>query len=92
MHTIIIKLTPGRLTNPDLDIRYVPQDLIVEKSGGRIKNDGYDYDFESGADEMLIYLLAEDPEEAVALITSITEGVPVLGNDLRGATEVRVDD
>jgi hypothetical protein len=89
MRTIIIKLMPARLSNPDLDIRYVLPDLIVEKSRGRIKSDGYDY--ESGSDAMLIYLLAEDVEEAVTCITDVLESTPVLGNDVRGAAEVIVE-
>jgi hypothetical protein len=43
MHTIAIKLHAEHLANPDLDIRYVLPNLLKERSGGIISDDGYDY-------------------------------------------------
>jgi hypothetical protein len=89
MHTITLKLFPERLANPDLDIRYLLPDLLVEKSGGLIRDDGYDY--EVGTDAMLIYLLTEDVERAAALITDFIESTQVLGNNLKEGLEILID-
>ena len=86
MHTIILKLFPARLTNPDLDIRYVLPDLLVKISGGLIEDGGYDY--EAGTDTMLIYLRTEDLERAVSCITEVVEKTQVLRNDLKGGMEL----
>ena len=49
MQTIVIVLNPGKLENPDLDLRYQIPDRIEELSGGLIKDNGYDYiDTEDG--------------------------------------------
>jgi hypothetical protein len=89
MHTIILKFFPARLTNPDLDLRYILPDLLVKKSGGLIEDGGYDYEAET--DTMLIYLLTEDLERAVSCITDVVEKTQVLGNDLRGGIELVFD-
>jgi len=89
MHTIILKLFPARLKNPDLDLRYVLPDLLVEKSGGLIEDVGYDY--EDGSDTMLIYLDTEELDRALAYITDLVENTQVLGNDLKEGMEIVVD-
>jgi hypothetical protein len=89
MHTIILKLFPSRLANPNLDIRYVLPDLLVEKSEGQIEDGGYDY--EAAADTMLIYLLTEDLERAIGCITDLVEGTQVLGNDLKEGMEIVIE-
>lgn len=43
MQTIIIVLNPGKLTNPDLDLRYLIPDRISEITEGAIRDNGYDY-------------------------------------------------
>ena len=43
MPTIALRLDPRELINPDLDIRYALPDLLVERSGGVLSDDGYDY-------------------------------------------------
>ena len=40
MQTIVIVLNPGKLENPDLDLRYQIPDRIEELSGGLIKDNG----------------------------------------------------
>lgn len=86
MRTIILKLFPDRLVNPNLDIRYVLPDLLAEKSGGLIQDDGYDY--EAGSDAMLIYLLTPDVKRAISFITDFVENTEVLGNDLKRGLEI----
>jgi hypothetical protein len=43
MAMVMLQLDPARLSNPDLDIRYALPDLLVERSSGRLTDDGYDY-------------------------------------------------
>ena len=43
MQTIIIVLDPGRLANPDADLRYRIPEWIEEVSNGAICDNGYDY-------------------------------------------------
>ena len=39
MGSIIIKLNPKKLTNPDLDLRYLIPDKIEEATNGEISDD-----------------------------------------------------
>ena len=43
MQTIVILLDPGKLINPDLDLRYLIPDRIEELTDGSIQDNGYDY-------------------------------------------------
>ena len=43
MQTIVILLDPGKLINPDLDLRYLIPDRIMELTDGAIQDNGYDY-------------------------------------------------
>ena len=43
MASLVIRLDPQCLDNPDADIRYRLLDLVAERSRGVINNDGYDY-------------------------------------------------
>jgi hypothetical protein len=90
MGTIVIKLVAEALANPDLDIRYALPDLLVERSGGVVRDDGYDYASDGAA--LLIFLRADRTEEAVASVIDVIENVHVLGNDLRSAAAVTVED
>jgi hypothetical protein len=89
MHTIAIKLRADRLTNPDLDIRYVLPDLLAQRSGGVISDDGYDY--VGDANDLVVFLKTSDLERATACITDVITTVPVLGNDLRSGAVVAVE-
>ena len=89
MPSITLRLVPQRLKNPDLDIRYVLPDLLAEKSGGLIEDDGYDY--EEGSDAMLVFLKTTNLEEALACISDVIMNTEVLGNDLKDAVEITTD-
>ena len=86
MDTIAIKLDPAQLANPDADMRYALPDLLVERSGGVIKDDGYDYIGPSNA--MVVFLKVTDVERAISCITDVIANVQVLENDLRTAVTV----
>ena len=89
MVTIVLRLDPNRLDNPDTDIRYTLPDLIVERSAGVIRNDGYDY--VGDVPYLIMYLRASDLETALECVVNVIENVRVLNNDLRPATVVAVE-
>jgi hypothetical protein len=80
MPEIAIQLDPEKLSNPDLDIRYVLPDLIAAASNGIIKDDGYDYSRTSR--RITVYLRAQDLEAAMPFVLEFLRGPPVLGNHL----------
>lgn len=88
MNTIAIKLDPALLTNPDDDIRYELPDLLAERSGGVIKDDGYDY--VGPADAMVVFLKVDDLELAMSCVTGVITTVHVLENDLSRAATVAI--
>lgn len=88
MDTIAIKLDPSLLANPDADLRYQLPDLLAERSGGVIKDDGYDYVGPSNA--MIVFLQVSDVDLATACISDVIANVRLLRNDLRAAAIVAI--
>ena len=90
MALIVIKLNPEELSDPNLDIRYVLPDLVIERSGGAAEDSGYDYAGERP--DMYIFLSTESLPQVLSAVLSLVENETVLGNDLRRAAEVAVND
>jgi len=89
MPTLIIRLNPQLLDNPDADIRYQLPELLTERSGSGILYDGYDY---VGSEPFLvIFLNVSDTELALVDIIDVIENVSVLGNNLQLAAVVAID-
>lgn len=89
IHTIALRINPQLLGNPDADVRYQQPDLIVERSGKTISEDGYDY---VGIEAFLVlYFKATELESAIACILDIVKHEHVLGNNLKDCTVVAVD-
>jgi hypothetical protein len=82
MAKVILQLDPAKLTNPDLDIRYVLPDLLVERSGGRLTDDGYDYVGDGALPHLLLFLRTEDVDSAVPTVVEVLKSEHVLENDL----------
>ena len=82
MATVVLQIDPAKLTHPDLDIRYVLAELLVERSGGRLVDDGYDYAGEGASSPLLLFLRTEDTDAAVATVIEVLGSERVLGNDL----------
>jgi hypothetical protein len=80
--TIIIQLDPGKLRNPDLDIRYDLPDLICSRSGEQIIADGYDYVGESRAPCLHLFLKTDDADAALPVVIEVLKSEKVLDNDL----------
>lgn len=74
--------------NPNLDLRYVLPDLLAEKSGNLLQDDGYDYCEKSNA--MLVYLTTEDLEKALPTIFAVIENDKVMGNCLKDAAIIAI--
>ena len=89
MATVVVRLDPRRLGNPDADLRYRLPDLLAERSAGVITDDGYDYVGDGPL--LVLFLRAARLEPALACVLDVIENVPVLGNDLRPAAAVAVD-
>jgi len=89
MQTIVVKLEPGKLENPDLDLRYLVPDRIEEISDGAIRDDGYDY-LEN--DALGIWLGAESAEESYPVVIKMMQEERFLGNDLTQAAEVYISE
>ncbi len=91
MTTIILKLEPEKLENPDLDLRYLIPDLLRDRSNGLIQDDGYDYGTES--DTLYLFLLTENADVAEKTVLEFIQNERVLGNDLRnGVTAAMAKD
>ena len=88
MATILVRLDSRRLSNPDVNIRYVLPDLLVERSAGVISDDGYDFVGEESF--LVLFLKAFHLEAALACVLDVVENVRVLDNDLRSAAVVAV--
>lgn len=81
MPTITIRISPRALDNPDADIRYELPDLVVERSEGRMRSDGYDYEDD---DVLAIFLATDDLDWAEPFVRQILDAATVLGNQLSG--------
>lgn len=89
MPTLAIRLDPRLLNNPDADLRYRLPDLLVERSGGLMDDDGYDYVGENAL--MVVFLKTTDTEASLAHAVHVIENVPLLGNDLKAAAVIALD-
>lgn len=89
MQTIIVKLEPGKLKNPDLDLRYLVPDRIEEISNGAIRDNGYDY-LDNQA--LGIWLQAESAEESYPVIVKLMQEELFLENNLAQTAEVYISE
>jgi hypothetical protein len=80
---IVLRLDPARLANPDAALRHVLPECLAERSGGTVRGEGHGATADGTA--MLLYLRAEQLDEALACLADVVENVPVLDNDLRPA-------
>jgi hypothetical protein len=89
MVTLILRLNPRLLENPDADIRYRLPDLLAERSRGVISDDGYDY---VGEEPLLVlFLKTSDLTLGLGCVLDVIENVRVLDNDLRPGIAVTVE-
>jgi hypothetical protein len=88
MPTILVRLEPSRLRDPDSDLRYEIPDLLKERSLGAIIDAGYDYEADTQA--MQIFLRTSDVDAALVQVIALLEHEPLHGNELASAAQVGV--
>jgi hypothetical protein len=95
MQTIIIVLSPAKLKNPDLDLRYCIPDRIEEVSNGTIQDNGYDYiDAEEGQPGPLmgIWLKTESARAGLPVIIKLFQEERFKENDLSASAEIYISE
>jgi hypothetical protein len=90
MPSMVIRLDPEKLAQPDLDLRYEIPDLLAQRSGGLILDDGYDYEPQGNA--MQIYLRTTDLDSAVPQVVKFLETERLHGNHLAAAAQVGISE
>lgn len=95
MQTIIVLLNPGKLENPDMDLRYCVPDRIQEVSNSVIQDNGYDYiDSEEGQPGPLmgIWLETENASENWTMISELFQNEKFKGNDLSKSAQIYISE
>ncbi len=91
MQTIVIKLNPEKLENPDLDLRYCIPDRIEKISNGKIRDDGYDY-LDDTSNSIGIYLQTESAQEHYPMIVQLFREEKIMENDLSLSAEIYISE
>lgn len=95
MQTIIVLLNPGKLENPDMDLRYRIPDRIEEVSNSRIQDNGYDFiDTEEGQPGPLmgIWLRTENAGENWPIVSQLFQKERFQGNDLSASAQIYISE
>ncbi len=95
MQTIIVVLNPGKLENPDLDLRYSVPDRIEEVSDSLIQDNGYDYiDVEDGQSGPLmgIWLATENAGKNWHIVSKLFQSEKFMGNDLSLSAQIYISE
>lgn len=87
MQTIVVKLDPALLANPDLDLRYEIPEAIEAYTQGQIVERGYDY-LEDENNSMTIWLGCDDANIAYLDVLACFKQQKILENDLTQAVEI----
>ena len=89
MQTIVIRLVPAKLKNPDLDLRYVVPDKIEKVTKGGIADNGFDY---LPDNSMGIWMQTENAQQSYPLIVKLFKKKKFLKNDLSKAAEIYISE
>lgn len=89
METIVIKLNPELLENPDLDLRYTVPDRVEELSDKKIMDNGYDY-LEGQNNPIGIWMKTESAEQNYQFIIDMLKKEMFLENDLSKSAEIYI--
>lgn len=93
MQTIVIVLNPGKLKNPDADLRYTVPDRIEEVSGGAIRDNGYDYLDCQGPGPLLgIWLATESAALHYPTIIRLFQEETFCDNNLSRSAEIYISE
>lgn len=95
MQTIIVVLNPGKLENPDMDLRCSVPDRIEEISHGAIQDNGYDF-IDTEGDQpgplMGIWLKTESAGENWPMIKNMFQEEKFSENDLSASAEIYISE
>jgi len=91
MGSIVLKLNPQKLTNPDVDLRYFIPNKIAELTLGKIADNGYDY-LDDEVSSMAIFLKSSSPKEDIISIFEILKNNSFKGNQIYEASEIFFSD
>ena len=89
MQTIVIKLDASKLSNPDLDITYDLTDRIDEYTGGKVKDNGFDY---LSGTVLGIWLETDNAAEKVEQVIELLKEEKFADNDLSVSAEIYISD
>ncbi|MNJ45853.1 hypothetical protein D3C77_409650 [compost metagenome] len=89
LQTIIIKLNPTQLQNPELDLRYLVPDAIEEYTNRNVTDQGYDY-LDDEFRSMCIWLSCEDAHAGYVEVVKCLTEQKILDNDILLAAEIYV--
>lgn len=89
MQTIIIRLSPEKLENADLDLRYYIPERIEEITDGMVQDNGYDYLEEN---KLALWLQTEDAISAYPAIVKLFREETFMGNDLSLSAELYISE
>mgnify|MGYP001236014701 CR=1 FL=1 len=92
MPSIVIRLDPGKLANPDADLRYEIPDLLAARSDGALADDGYDYEADGDAMQIYLRITTAEVDHAVAMVIAFLETETLHDNDLSVAATVGVSE
>ncbi len=89
MQTVIVKLNPKKLSNPDLDLRYdIPAEL-EKATDNAISDNGYDY-LDDGS--IGVWLMCENAEESYPQVIELFRKKKFKNNDLSQSAEVYISE
>lgn len=89
MQTIIVKLNPMMMRNPDLDIRYVLPDTLEAYTDKSIMDQGYDY-LNDASHSIGIWLSCMNAERDYLKVLECFKEQLILNNDLLHCTELYI--
>ena len=89
MQTIIIVLNSRKMSNPDLDIRYILPERIEEYTNNQVKDNGYDFISES---ELGLWLETDNAVNNADKIIQLINEEKFLENDLSKVAEIYISD
>ena len=88
MHEIVIQLSPERLSNPDLDLRYVIPDTLSEIADGDLEVQDNGYDYSELGNSLNLFLLVSDVAAFATQTTDYLAKNKLFGNDVLPACKI----
>lgn len=87
MARIRFVLDPGKMANPDLDIRYRLPEVLAELPGSSMSDQGYDYSNDNPP-MLMIFVESQHPDTDVALAVDYLSKTKLLENDILNAAVI----